>query len=263
MDASCIATVFLSALLLCTACGNEPSRGQHGEQQLVVATAANVQFAMHELEAAFEGETGIPLEVVISSSGKLTAQIQQGAPYHLLLSANMKYPQRLYKAGYAVAAPATYALGALVLWTMKEKVTLHAAPRFLTHSDIGKIAIANPKNAPYGEQAVRFFEYYGIYEQVAPKLVYGESIAQTNQYVISKACDLGLTAKSVVLSPKMRGRGAWLPVDPAAYTPIRQGVIITRYGQQQQPEACRRFYDFLFSETAQAIFRKYGYEVPG
>lgn len=262
MGASRICIFLFFTFLLCTACSDGASRGQRGEK-LVVATAANVQFAMHELEAAFERETGIPLQVVISSSGKLTAQIQQGAPYHLLLSANMKYPQRLYEAGYAVAEPAVYAFGALVLWTMKADVTLHMDPRFLTHPDIGKIAIANPKNAPYGEQAVRCFEYYGVYEQVAPKLIYGESIAQTNQYVISKACDVGLTAKSVVLSPEVKDRGAWISVDSAAYTPIRQGVVITRYGQQRQADASQRFFDFLFSETAQAIFRKYGYEVPG
>jgi len=255
------ALLLTGSLLLTGACTDRKAANE-SSGKLVVAAAANVQFAMKELERTFEAESGIDLDIVLSSSGKLTAQIKQGAPYDLLLSANMKYPQALYREGFATTEPAVYALGALVLWTLKASVSLQADPTFLIEPGIEKVAIANPRNAPYGEQAVRLFNHYGIYERIEAKLVYGESIAQTNQYIISKACDAGVTAKSVVLSPEIQGRGSWVALDPAAYAPIKQGVIITRYGGRQHPEACRRFYDFLFSDTARAVFRKYGYEVP-
>lgn len=257
--------LFLSILIwMSAACGQEDSstrRGGGKVEKIIVATAANVQFAMKELEKTFEDSTGIEVEVVISSSGKLTAQIKQGAPYDLLLSANMKYPQTLYQDGWTTAPPEVYALGRLVIWTLNN-FELKEDLSFLTNPEIDKIAIANPRNAPYGEQAVRAFQYYGIYEALKPKLVYGESIASTNQYILSEVCDVGLTAKSVVLSPEIKGRGKWLEVPATAYASIEQGVIITRHGRTAHPEACRRFYDFLFSTAAAAIFERYGYSVP-
>lgn len=250
-------------LMLLTGCSGRENRDAQrppGKGKIIVAAAANVQFAMKALEKAAEETLGADMEVVVSSSGKLTAQIMQGAPYDLLLSADMKYPEALFDAGKAVDRPKVYAYGALVIWTV-EDVALSSDPAFLLDPQIRKIAIANPQNAPYGEQAVRYFEHYGILEEVSPKLVYGESVAQTNQYILSEACEVGLTAKSVVLSPEMRDKGRWLPVDPAAYTPIAQGVVITAHGLQAHPEASRAFYDFLFSEEAKRIFRNYGYEV--
>ena len=242
----------------CTGQGREGSPGESGKARIIVAAAANVQFAMNELETAAEQDLGLDIEVVISSSGKLTAQILQGAPYDLLLSANMMYPNQLFQAGKAAEPPKVYAYGALVLWTLKD-LPIDPDPHFLLDPAIRKVAIANPKNAPYGEQAVRVFKHYGIYEQIKPKLVFGESIAQTNQYILSEACEAGLTAKSVVLSPEMKGQGKWWPVDQAAYSPIEQGAVITSYGQQHHPLASRRFLEFLFTEKAKGIFQRYGY----
>jgi molybdate transport system substrate-binding protein len=230
-------------------------------EKIIVATAANVQFAMRELEQSFEDSAGINVEVVISSSGKLTAQIRQGAPYDLLLSANMKYPQTLYQDGWATTPPEVYALGSLVLWTLKD-LELQEDLSFLKDPEIDKIAIANPRNAPYGEQAFRAFDFFDIHESLKSKLIYGENIASTNQYILSRACDVGLTAKSVVLSPEMEGRGQWVEVPGGAYDSIKQGVIITKHGQSEHGAASRRFYDFLFSATAAAIFERYGYSIP-
>ncbi len=232
-----------------------------GKETIRVAVAANVQFAMEELKAAFEAEHGIPMEIAISSSGKLTAQIQQGAPYDILVSADMKYPEALVNSGKAVGPPRVYAYGALVLWTLTE-LEPEAGPGFLLQEQVGKIAIANPRNAPYGEQALRYFDYYGIGGQVAPKLVYGESIAQTNQYILTRAADVGLTAKSVVLSPEMKGKGRWIELPAETYEPIAQGAVITGYGRENHPEGSRLFLDFLFSPGAREIFRRYGYVLP-
>lgn len=252
--------MLIVAWALLPACQNNASeqKKRKTDPRLMIAVAANVQYAMKDLASAFEQQHRIKIETNVSSSGKLTAQIQQGAPFDLFLSANMKYPQTLYEGGYAVDTPLVYAYGALVLWTLKD-LEMNDEKTVLSAGNFEKLAIANPKNAPYGEQAIRMLEHYQLYEQVEPKLVYGESIAQTNQYIVSRACDLGVTAKSVVLSPDIQGRGRWVEIAAEAYEPIKQGVVITKYGQREHPEAAKAFLDFLFSPEAKAIFKKYGY----
>ncbi|WP_421946444.1 molybdate ABC transporter substrate-binding protein [Phaeodactylibacter xiamenensis] len=259
-----------AALVILAACG-APSAEASGSEAtaptkaarptLTVATAANVQFAMEELIHEFQEQTGIGVSSVISSSGKLTAQIMEGAPYDILVSANMKYPQYLLEKDQAVGSVSVYAYGALVAWSMTEK-NIRVTPEYLLEDGFTKIAIANPKNAPYGEQAINYLKYYGVFEGVEPMLVYGENIAQTNQYITSKAADVGLTAKSVVLSPEVKGQGRWLELPDSSYTPIEQGVVITRYGNERHARESLAFFTFLFSETAQKIFLKYGYKLP-
>lgn len=254
-----LATTLL--LLQCTGSGSQ-KRGGDANAKITVAVAANVQFAMKELEKAFEEESGVGVDIVISSSGKLATQILQGAPYSLLVSADMKYPEALVQEGKAAVSPKVYAYGSLVLWTLREAMALHPDPGFLLADSIRKVAIANPLNAPYGEEAVHYFKYFGVYEAIQPKLAYGESIAQANQYILAGAVEAGVTAKSVVLSPEMKGKGKWIEVPPEAYRPIEQGVVITSYGQENHPQESCQFLEFLFSETAQRIFEEYGYELP-
>lgn len=231
-------------------------------QDLLVAVAANVQFAMEELQAAFAEESGLEVKTVVGSSGKLTAQIKNGAPYDLFLSADMKYPEELYRAGLTVDTPRVYARGALVLWSLTGLDLRRDVPAILNDPAVTKIAIADPQLAPYGAEALRALQYYELYDAVAPKLVYGRSVAQVNQYITLQTVMLGLTAKSAVLSPELQGKGAWIAIDPRAYSPIEQGVVFLKYGQENRPEAARRFYNFLFSAPAQAIFSRYGYELP-
>lgn len=228
---------------------------------LTIATAANVQFAMEELIREFKAQTGIDATSVVSSSGKLTAQVMEGAPYDLLVSANMKYPKYLQEHGEAVGKVRVYAYGVLVAWSLTGQ-NIRVTPEYLLEEGVSKIAVANPKNAPYGEQAINYFKHYGVFEKVKPRLVYGESIAQTNQYILSEAADVGLTAKSVVLSPEMKGKGAWLELPDNSYAPIKQGVVVTRYGNEKHTKESLAFYAFLFSEPAQEIFLKYGYRLP-
>lgn len=251
---------FCLILLLFSSCGpsSSPAESQKKREKITIAVAANVQFAMQELEAAFEQEHDVAIETVISSSGKLAAQVMQGAPYSIFLSANLDYPQAVQEAGYGSEALKTYAYGALVLWSRKN-IQLDTNLQLLQHPSIDKIAIANPRNAPYGAEAINALKYYGIYEQVEGKLAYGESIAQTNQYILSKAVDLGITAKSAVLAPAIQGKGEWLELSSKAYQPIEQGAMITKYGMKHAPEACKKFWDFLFSPKARSILLKYGY----
>ncbi len=242
---------FCLLLLLGQAC--QPST----EEKLTIATSANMQFAMEALIRTFSQETGIACATIISSSGKLTAQIKEGAPFDLLVSANLKYPRELFESGLATAAPEVYAYGKLVLWTALENRVL--ALDKLSDSSIRHIALANPKTAPYGMAAQEVLEHYNYVAALKEKLVYGESIAQTNQFILSKAADMGFTAKSVVLSPSILGKGQWMEVDSELYTPIEQGVVLLKNRGGQKEEAAA-FYKFLFSDRGREILTNFGYQ---
>ena len=228
------------------------------KRSLNIATAANVQFAMDTLAEVFEKETGIRTNIILGSSGKLTAQIIQGAPYDIFVSANMKYPDEIFKQNKALLKPEVYAYGALVLWTLQETVTPELT--YLTDDKIRRIAIANPKTAPYGSATIDLLINKGLYENVKHKLVFGESIAQVNQFITSRTADIGFTAKSVVISHKMKNAGYWSELDPNDYSPIEQGVIIIDRGKLNSAHA-KDFMSFLLSEKAGKILSEFGYNV--
>lgn len=231
-------------------------------QQITVATAANVQYVMQELKTAFEASTGIRVQVVAGSSGKLSAQIREGAPFDVFVSADMQYPEALYKAGFASDTPKVYARGVLVLWSANPAIQPGKDLGMLAQSPVKKIALANPKTAPYGTAAESAMRYYKVYDKVKDKLVYGESIAQASQFIATRSADIGFTAKSVVLSGEMKGKGRWVDVDAKSYSPILQGAVILKQGKEKNIDAANRFYSFLYSKTAQSILTKYGYLVP-
>lgn len=232
---------------------------QVSSKKLTIATAANVQFAMEALLDAFEAATGIQAEMILGSSGKLTAQIKEGAPYDIFLSANMKYPQELVRSQVETSPPEVYALGTLVLWTVDTSLDLSLEG--LKNLHYSKIAIANPRIAPYGEAALQLFKALGVDSLIEDRLVYGESIAQTNQFIISGAAEVGLTALSVVRSPSMKQAGQWIELPIDLYEPIQQGVVHIR-GRSPFQEEARQFLQFLFSSEGQQILRKFGYLIP-
>ncbi|MBE0650749.1 MAG: molybdate ABC transporter substrate-binding protein [Bacteroidales bacterium] len=226
--------------------------------KITIAVAANMQFAMRALTQTFAKETGIECDLIISSSGKLTAQIKAGAPYDVFVSADMKYPDNLYKAGFALEEPKIYAYGKLVLWSINDSIKPSLA--ILKTDAIKHIACANPKTAPYGVAAIQALKHFGVYNLVENKLVYGESISQTNQFIISESAELGFTAKSVVLSPDFKGSGNWIEIDPNSYSPIAQGVIVIKRNKPEESKALK-FYNFLFSPEAKKILENFGYKV--
>ena len=238
-------------LILMAACKN-----QEGDRRLTIAVAANMQYAMEEIATAFTEQTGTPCDLIVGSSGKLTAQIVEGAPFDVLVSADMKYPETLSEKGLTETEPEVYAYGSLVLWTLNDSLDLSLT--LLRAPEIRHIALANPKTAPYGEAAREVLQHYGIYEQVKDKLVFGESIAQTNQFITSGAAEVGFTALSVVLSPRMEGRGQWISPDPASYRPISQGLVVVDQGSGPNTNALA-FRDFVFSPVATGILAKFGY----
>lgn len=229
--------------------------------QITVAAAANVQYAMEEISSGFKKATGIDVKAVYGSSGKLTTQIRNGAPFDLLVSADMDHPDTLVKWGYATGKPRPYAYGKLVLWTVK-KLDLEKGLAVLADTGVGKIAVADPKRAPYGRESIKALKHTGIHDAVAARLVFGESIAQVNQYVLLGTVDIGLTAKSIVLAPDLAGKGVWKEVDSAAYSPIAQGAVVCKYGTEHNPGQSARFLDYLYSPPARSILSKYGYVLP-
>ncbi len=231
---------------------------QNDKSKLTIATAANMQFAMHELTKEFTKETGVICESITSSSGKLTAQIKEGAPYDVFVSADMKFPNELFKTGFTTKEPEIYAYGKLVIWTMNSQLN----PDFesLTINHIKHIAMANPKTAPYGIAAEEVLKKKNLYNKIKTKLVFGESVAQTNQFIVSYAAEIGFTAKSVVLSQNQKGKGNWKEVNENLYTPIAQGVVVLKNRNIHKNEALQ-FQDFLFSVKGKEILNKFGYSV--
>ena len=226
-----------------------------------IAVAANVSYAMDELSDTFTKEhPEIKLYVTLGSSGKLTAQIKNGAPYGVFLSANMKYPETLYAEALALTSPRIYAQGSLAYFSAKKR-DFSKPIRLLENKNIKKIAIANPKTAPYGKAAVEALQKAKVYEAIKPKLVYAHSISQTVSYVMT-AVDLGIVAKSSLYSTKMRQfkeNENWESVNTQFYTPIKQGIVLLKYAKKNAEY--RLFYDFILSDKAKIIFKKYGYQV--
>lgn len=225
-------------------------------QPLRVAVAANAQFVMEQLKTAYQKKTGTTIETIVNSSGKITTQIQQGAPYDVFLSADMQYPETLHKAGLTVDAPVVYAYGSLVLWTAGD-LPVKGDLKVLLDPAVRHIAIANPATAPYGEAAISFLTYKKLLDQVKPKIVYGESIAQVNQYILSGAAEVGITAKSVVLDPSLVKKGRWVDLPTTGYSPIAQGVVILK--RNSQPKVAQQFVQFLRSPAARRILQQFGY----
>ncbi|PWJ59482.1 molybdate transport system substrate-binding protein [Dyadobacter jejuensis] len=247
-----IKLLFLTVLSVMAAC-SKPS------EELMIATAANVQYVMNDIKAEFEKESGKKVQIIVGSSGKLTAQIREGAPFDVFVSADTKYPEEIYKQGGSDRAPQVYARGALVLWS-KNLPTEGLDWNRLKEDNIHKIAIPNPQTAPYGEAALQALEKTGLMPAIKTKLVYGESIAQTAQYITSGSVDVGFNALSIVLSSNMKDQGHFTPIDTALYAPIQQAAILLRHSENSLKKASSEaFYEFLYSERAQQIFRKYGY----
>lgn len=230
-------------------------------EPFTVAIAANLKYVFDDLAAEFKQETGIEAQSVLNASGKIATQVRQGAPFDVFMSADMEFPEGLYKEGFAVTAPKPYAYGLLVLWS-QTGADLSKGVAGLTDAAIGKVAIANPKLAPFGKQALKAMEFYKVKVALESKLVYGESITQVSQYVDSKAVDVGFSAKSIVVAPETTGKGKWVAVPEESYEPIAQGVVILKHGIDNNADAARKFYGFVQSEKARAIFAKNGYKLP-
>ena len=231
-------------------------------QTVRVAAASDLQFAMPELAARYEKESGAKVETSFGSSGNFFAQIRNGAPFALFFSADRSYAEKLIAAGQAdPKSLAVYALGRLVLWApsdAKLKLTERGLSA-LTDPSVQKIAIANPEHAPYGRAAVAALENAGLYEQLKLKLVFGENISQAAQFAQSGNAQIGMIALSLALSENMKNGQRWLvPAD--LHAPLEQVAVLINAGANKAPAG--RFLEFVKSEAGRAILARYGFTVP-
>jgi molybdate transport system substrate-binding protein len=231
-------------------------------QEIRVAAAADLKFALDALDAQYEKQTGKKIDVSYGSSGNFFAQIQNGAPFDLLLSADIEYPRKLEAAG--LAEPGTlyeYAVGRIVIW-MPADARADLAKlgwKALLEPGVERIAIANPEHAPYGRAAVAALRNAGVYEQVLRRLVYGENIAQAAQFVASGSAQAGILALSLAVSPPMRAGKRWeIPAD--MHPSIEQGAIILKSSKDK--EGARAFLAFLKSDAGRRILESYGFVLP-
>jgi molybdate transport system substrate-binding protein len=246
--------ILLSALLAFRSAG--------AAQEIRVAAAADLKFALDELGTHYEKQTGRKIDVSYGSSGNFLAQIQNGAPFDVFLSADIEYPRKLEAAG--LAEPGTlyeYALGRIVIW-MPADTRIDLAKlgwKALLDPSIQKIAIGNPEHAPYGRAAVAALRSAGIYEQVRTKLVYGENIAQAAQFVASGNAQAGILALSLAISPPMR-EGKFWEIPANTHPPIEQAAVILKSAKDK--DGARAFLTFLKSADARKILESYGFSVP-
>jgi molybdate transport system substrate-binding protein len=255
------AALAFAVLALFQARAQQPSNPE-APATLSVAAAANLTYALAPLDAAFaKSNPGVAIVPVLGSSGNLVAQIRNGAPYDVFLSADMDFPRRLAQAGGAQGSSLTvFAMGRLVLWTVNPVVPMNSVAETVRSPAVLKLAIANATTAPYGRAAQQAMEKLGVWGDARPKLVVGESISQTAQFVQTGNADAGFVAMSLVLAPKLKHLGRWLEVPPELYEPIAQGAVLTAHGSGNA--AARRYLEFLHSPAAMEIFRRFGYGLP-
>ena len=230
-------------------------------QSLTIAVAANFQYAIEDIDRAFEQEYRVTVQTIVGSSGKLSAQIMNGAPYHIFLSADLKYPTALFEKDLTTERPAVYARGALVAWSM-EPINSSDSLNIFKQSRIKKIAVANPDLAPYGKEALKALSQLDFFTELQKKIIYGQSIAQVNHYIQTHVVDIGITSKSSVMAASLKEKGYWFEISPLLYEPISQGIVIISATPPEMMEKARLFYNFMFSENVGGIIMANGYLVP-
>lgn len=238
------------------------ANGLQAGQTVSIAAASDLVYCLEELNAAFAKlNPDIEVKASTGSSGNFFAQIKHGAPFDLFLSADVSYPQELIKAGLAEEKSLLpYAVGHLVIWTTKDGLDLSKGLEALTSATIGKVAIANPEHAPYGRAAKAALEHTKLWERIKDKLVFGDNIAQTAQFVETGNADAGIVALSLVLSPKLAKKGTWVKVPQDAFPRLEQAAVLTKKGADN-PEAAL-YLSFLKSQEAREVFDRYGFRLP-
>ena len=238
-------------------------------QNITVAAAADLNYALEDLAARFERKTGDKITLSFGSSGNLYSQIQSGAPYDVFFSADIAYPQKLANAGLVDSSSLrTYAIGHLVLY-LSRNVTLNSDHSrdtreeilyILLLPDVRRVAIANPQHAPYGRAAMAALENLGVKQKVAGKLVLGENVSQAAQFVQSGNAQAGLIPLSLAMSPAMKDAGTYWELPADTYPELQQGVAVLSASKQKP--AAKAFLDYVTSAEGADVLEKYGFRVP-
>lgn len=227
-------------------------------QQMTIAAASSLRPALDRVVDAYKSENPRhDIAIIYGASGRLTAQILNGAPFDFFMSADMDFPRRLAEEGSAATVPEVYAKGRIVLWSFNVDASAMTL-QDLGAEHIARVAIAQPNVAPYGQRAREAMQAVGVWDAVADKLVFGENISQVAQMAQSGAADVGIIALSLVMQPELATRGYAL-VDAALHQPLEQGYVITRRGADNA--VAGRFAQFLSTPAAQTVFRNNGFDV--
>ncbi len=233
-----------------------------GATEIKVAAAADLTFVFKDVASQFEKQTESKIELTYGSSGNFFAQIQNGAPFDLFFSADIGYPEKLEAAG--LIEPGTiyeYASGKIVIWVPNgSKLNLSRGLATLLDSGIRKIAIANPQHAPYGVAAVAAMRHAGVYDKIKSKLVLGENISQTAQFVQSGNADVGIFALSLALAPAMKNAGRYVEIPATDYPPIIQAAVILKSSRNKQ--LANLFMKFMKQPDTVALMARYGFSIP-
>ncbi|MBV7316085.1 molybdate ABC transporter substrate-binding protein [Shewanella sp. NIFS-20-20] len=232
-------------------------------QPPAIAAAANIKFALDDIAAQFQQDTGKRVRISYGSSGNFVAQIRHGAPFELFLSADEKYLQQLASAGVALTPPQLYARGKLALVTPKASQIqldpqLDGIKQALDKGQISRFTIANPEHAPYGERAQELLERRGLWHSVTPYLILGENASQAAQFAISGSTQAGIVALSLAKAPQFAARANILELPEQDHQPLAQYMSLLPHAGATATE----FYQYIQSPAAQAIFQDYGFAVP-
>jgi len=225
-------------------------------QSIKVATAANMQSAIMVLKKDFKAKTGVNIEPIIGSSGNLVAQMRNGAPFDVFLSADMSFPKKLADDGLTTGTPVVYAQGILIICSTQD-LGYENWPRLLLTPKIKKIALGNPAIAPYGLAAQEALQHRGVYNDIKGKLVTGESISQVNTYITTGNAEVGFTTQSLVKDPANKTKLFWKAIDPKLYSPIEQGMVILKSSANKT--SAEKFYKYMQSADAKKILAEFGY----
>ena len=246
--------------VLFLACSIFVATTAHAEK-ITVAAAADLKFAMDEIVTSFkQSHAGTEVEVIYGSSGKFHTQIQQGAPYDLYFSADINYPRELAKKGLAASEVIPYAFGRIVLWSNSMNATKMTMAS-LSDPKISRIAIANPKHAPYGKRAEEALKASGLWDTLQAKFVYGENIAHTAQFVQTGNAQVGIIALSLAVNPELAKKGGYYLIPENLHNPLEQGYVITTRGAGKP--LAKQFADYMGSKAARSVMTKYGFVLPG
>ena len=231
-------------------------------EEITIAAASDLNFAFREIVAEYEKTSGNHVRLTLGSSGNFFAQIQNGAPFDLYFSADIAYPRKLEEAGLTVPGSLyKYAVGRIVIWAGNgSHLDFSKGLEILREPTIKKIAIANPKHAPYCRAAVAAMEHAQVHDRIKDKLVLGENISQTAQFVESGAADVGIIARSLALAPLMQAAGHYWEIPADAHPPIEQGAVMLMGGKNH--ESAKAFLSFIQGAEGRAIMTRYGFVVP-
>lgn len=230
--------------------------------QMSITAASDLQYAMKDIIKAYlRKNPDDSVSAVYGSSGKAFSQIENGAPYDMFFSADISYPQKLKTSGSAISDPKPYAIGRMTVWVAKSSgLDARKGIRLLTDPKVRKIAMANPEHAPYGRIARQVMEHYKMYDNVKNRIVLGENIQQTAQFVQTGAADVGMIAYSLALAPVLAKEGNYYLVPENTHKPIVQGYVLLKPAAENQ--TARKFERFIGSAEARAIFKRYGFALP-